>query len=132
MGTEVGTALWTVYSGHMTRTKPTHTPSSIYSEPNPMERLVRRATYDLRNAQLTLDGIDKDILRLRKLARHYAEEGNHSAKRSANDHADRRVLEQRKKTVERDALQQELEVLKVLVANHEYWVPQPRFWEQQS
>ena len=132
MGTEVGTALWTVYSGHMTRTKPTHTPSSIYSEPNPMERLLRRATYDLRNAQLTLDGIDKDIVRLRKLARAYAEAGNFSAKRSANDHADRRVLEQRKKTVERDALQEELEVLKVLVANHEYWVPQPRFWEQQS
>jgi hypothetical protein len=123
MHPEVGTELWTVYSGHMTSTKRTHTPSSIYSEPNPLERLVRRATYDLRNAQLTVDGIDKDIVRLRKLARAMADEGNHRGKRETNDYADRRVLELRKRTVERDALQQELEVLKVLIAAHEFWTP---------
>ena len=97
-----------------------------------MERLLRRAEGHLKMAQLKLDGVDKDILRLRKLAREYAEAGSHSSKRSANDYADRRVLEQRKLTVERDAYKEELEVLKVLVAAHEYWVPQPRFWEQQS
>jgi len=104
-------------------TTKTHSPTSIYNVADPKERLRIRAEGKLRSAQSSLDYKQKEVDRLRLLARGRAEKGDRSGQASANAYADQTAKQVRKLMVERSACQQELDMLIELLECHRFWTP---------